>query len=68
MKEVLYEGVNKDDKDFSALVSKIKASGADLVYWGGLHDTGGQILRQLRDQGVQAPLMGGDGITDDSNT
>ena len=65
LKEVLYEGVNKDDKDFSALVSKIKASGADLVYWGGLHDTGGLILRQMRDQGVKAPLMGGDGITDD---
>jgi len=65
MKEVLYEGVNVGDKDYSALVSKIKASGADLVYWGGLHDTGGLILRQLRDQGVRAPLMGGDGITDD---
>src|SRR6478735_3127456 len=65
MKEVLYEGVNKDDKDFSALVSKVKASGADLIYWGGLHDTGGLILRQMRAQGVKAPLMGGDGITDD---
>jgi branched-chain amino acid transport system substrate-binding protein len=65
MKEVLYEGVNKDDKDFSAVVSKIKASGADLVYWGGLHDTGGLLLRQIRDQGIKAPLMGGDGITDD---
>src|ERR1700754_1081526 len=65
MKEVMYEGVNKDDKDFSALVSKVKASGADLVYWGGLHDTGGLILRQMRAQGLNAPLMGGDGITDD---
>ncbi len=65
LKEVLYEGVNKDDKDFTALVSKIKAAGADLVYWGGLHDTGGIIVRQMRDQGVKAPLMGGDGITDD---
>src|SRR6188768_2733358 len=65
MKEVLYEGVNKDDKDFSALVSKVKAAGADLIYWGGLHDTGGLILRQMRAQGVRAPLMGGDGITDD---
>jgi branched-chain amino acid transport system substrate-binding protein len=62
---VLYEGVNKDDKDFSALVSKVKAAGADLIYWGGLHDTGGLILRQMRAQGVRAPLMGGDGITDD---
>jgi branched-chain amino acid transport system substrate-binding protein len=52
LKEVLYEGVNVGDKDYSALVSKIKAARADLVYWGGLHDTGGLILRQLRDQGV----------------
>src|SRR5262249_54141833 len=36
VQEVLYEGINKGDKDFSAIVSKIKASGADLVYWGGL--------------------------------
>ncbi len=65
LKEVLYEGVNVGDKDYSALVSKIKAARADLVYWGGLHDTGGLILRQLRDQGVQATFMGADGITDD---
>ncbi len=65
MKEVLYEGINIGEKDFSALVSKIKASGADLVYWGGLHTEGGLIVRQMRDQGVKAPLMGGDGITSD---
>jgi branched-chain amino acid transport system substrate-binding protein len=65
VKEVFYEGVNKDDKDFNALVSKLKASNPDLVYWGGLHDTGGLILRQMRDGGLKAPLMGGDGITDD---
>src|SRR5437868_10463978 len=65
MKEVLYEGVNLGEKDYSALVSKIKAAGADLVYWGGLHTEGGLIVRQMRDQGVKAPLMGGDGITDD---
>lgn len=65
MKEVMYEGVNTGDKDFSALVSKIKQAGADLVYWGGLHTEGGLIVRQMRDQGVKAPLMGGDGITSD---
>jgi branched-chain amino acid transport system substrate-binding protein len=65
VKEVMFEGVNKDDKDFTALVSKVKAANPDLVYWGGLHDTGGLILRQMRDQGVKAPLMGGDGITED---
>ncbi|NVO16348.1 MAG: branched-chain amino acid ABC transporter substrate-binding protein [Rhodoplanes sp.] len=65
IKEVLYEGVNKDDKDFTALVSKLKAANPDLVYWGGLHDTGGLILRQMRDQGLRAPMMGGDGMADD---
>ncbi len=65
LKEVLYEGVNIGDKDYSALVSKIKGARADLVYWGGLHDTGGLILRQLRDQGVKATFMGGDGMAEE---
>jgi branched-chain amino acid transport system substrate-binding protein len=65
IKEVMFEGVNKDDKDFTALVSKLKAANPDLVYWGGLHDTGGLILRQMRDQGLKAPMMGGDGMADD---
>ena len=63
--EVLYEGVNAGEKDYSAVVSKIKASGADVVYWGGLHTEGGLIVRQMRDQGVQAVMMSGDGITSD---
>jgi len=65
VQEVLYEGVSATEKDYSALVSKIKAAGADLVYWGGLHTAGGLIVRQMRDQGVNAVLMGGDGITSD---
>ena len=65
IKEVLYEGVNAGEKDYSALVSKIKQSGADLVFWGGLYTEGGLIVRQMRDQGVKAPLMGGDGIASD---
>jgi branched-chain amino acid transport system substrate-binding protein len=65
LKDVLYEGVNKDDRDFTALVSKIRQARADLVFWGGLYDAGGLIVRQMRAQGLKAPLMGGDGITDD---
>jgi branched-chain amino acid transport system substrate-binding protein len=62
VKDVLYEGINIGEKDFSALVSKIKASGAGLVYWGGLHTEAGQLLRKMRDLGANTPLMGGDGI------
>ncbi len=63
--EVLYEGVNVGEKDFSALVSKIKQINGDLVYWGGLHTELGLIVRQMRDQGVTAPVMGADGIASD---
>ena len=62
--EVLYEGVNAGEKDYSAIVSKIKQSGADLVFFGGYYTEGGLIVRQMRDQGVQALLMGGDGLAD----
>ena len=63
-KEVLYEGVNTGEKDYSAIVSKIKASGADYVMWGGLHTEGGLIIRQMRDQGMNTVVISGDGITD----
>jgi branched-chain amino acid transport system substrate-binding protein len=63
-KEVLYEGVNAGEKDYSAIVSKIKASGAEYLMWGGLHTEGGLIVRQMRDQGVKTVMISGDGITD----
>jgi branched-chain amino acid transport system substrate-binding protein len=64
VKEVLYEGVNTGEKDYSAIVSKIKDSGADYLMWGGLHTEGGLILRQMRDQGMSTIMISGDGITD----
>jgi branched-chain amino acid transport system substrate-binding protein len=65
MREVLFEGVNHRQKDFSAVVAMLKAARADLVYWGGLHDAGGLLLRQMRDGGVNARFMGADGIASD---
>jgi len=65
VKEVVYEGVNTGEKDFSALVTKLKNAGVDVVYWGGLHTEGGLIIRQSRDQGLKAVFMSGDGITSD---
>jgi branched-chain amino acid transport system substrate-binding protein len=64
IKEVLYEGVNTGEKDYSAVVSKIKESGADFIMWGGLHTEGGLIIRQMRDQGMNTVMISGDGITD----
>ena len=60
--EALYEGVNVGDKDFSALIAKMKEAGVTLIYWGGLHTEAGLIIRQSADQGLKAPLFSGDGI------
>lgn len=62
VEEVLYEGVNTGERDFSALVSLIRKANADIVYWGGVHTEGGAILRQMRAAGVEATMMAGDGI------
>jgi branched-chain amino acid transport system substrate-binding protein len=62
LKPVLYEGINPGEKDYSALVSKLKAANVDIVYFGGLHPEAGLIIRQMRDQGMKSPLMSGDGI------
>jgi branched-chain amino acid transport system substrate-binding protein len=63
-REKLYEAYNKGDKDFTALVSKLKRAGIDLVYVGGYHQEAGLILRQMRDQGMKTVLMAGDALAD----
>jgi branched-chain amino acid transport system substrate-binding protein len=60
--EVMYEGINVGDKDFSALIAKMKEAGVTIIYWGGLHTEAGLIIRQAADQGVKAKLVSGDGI------
>jgi branched-chain amino acid transport system substrate-binding protein len=64
IKEKLYEAYNKGDKDFTALVSKLKLNNVDLVYVGGYHQEAGLILRQMRDQGLKTVLMAGDALAD----
>jgi branched-chain amino acid transport system substrate-binding protein len=60
--EVLYDEVNSGENDYSALVSKIKSSGAELVYWGGVDQEAALIVRQMRDRRVKATIMSDEGI------
>ncbi|BCH29552.1 branched chain amino acid ABC transporter substrate-binding protein [Mesorhizobium sp. L-8-10] len=60
--EAMYEGINIGDKDFSALIAKMKEAGVSVVYYGGLHTEAGLMMRQLADQGLKATFMSGDGI------
>ncbi|MET2828512.1 branched-chain amino acid ABC transporter substrate-binding protein [Mesorhizobium shangrilense] len=60
--EVMYEGINIGDKDFSALIAKMKEAGVTLIYFGGLHTEAGLIMRQSADQGLKATFFSGDGM------
>jgi branched-chain amino acid transport system substrate-binding protein len=56
------EAITVGDKDFSALISKIKSSGADMVYFAGFVPEGTLLVQQLKQAGVTVPFMGADGI------
>ncbi len=61
-KEVMYEAITAGEKDYSALVSKLKRANTDVLYLGGYHTEAGLIVRQMRDQGMKTVLVSGDAL------
>jgi branched-chain amino acid transport system substrate-binding protein len=59
---VAYEGITKGEKDYSPVVTKVKAANPDLVFFGGIYTEGGLLIRQFKAVGGTAPFIGGDGI------
>ena len=64
VEEVMYEAITAGDKDFTALITKLKEAGVDLIYLGGYHTEAGLITRQSHEQGLTAKLMSGDALVD----
>jgi branched-chain amino acid transport system substrate-binding protein len=62
LKEVLNESINAGEKDFSALVSKLKDAGVAAIYYGGYHPEAGLILKQMSEQGLNAKMYSADGM------
>jgi branched-chain amino acid transport system substrate-binding protein len=60
VKVALRESYTAGEKDYSALLSKMKRAGVELAYVGGYHTEVGLMLRQARDQGFGAQFMSGD--------
>ncbi|HYE47132.1 MAG TPA: branched-chain amino acid ABC transporter substrate-binding protein [Caulobacter sp.] len=63
--EALYETVNPGERDYSALVTKLKSQNIDALYYGGYHTEAGLIVRQMREQGMKTPLISGDALVTD---
>ena len=64
-KPALYEAYTAGEKDYTALVSKLKAEGIGVLYVGGYHTEAGLIVRQMREQGMDTVLISGDALVTD---
>jgi branched-chain amino acid transport system substrate-binding protein len=60
--EVMNESYNAGEKDYNALVSKLKAAGVEVLYVGGYHAEAGLIKRQMVEQGMDTLLVSGDAL------
>ncbi|MEU2072775.1 branched-chain amino acid ABC transporter substrate-binding protein [Streptomyces sp. NPDC013489] len=56
------EHINPDTKDFSAVATKVKSSGADVVYYGGEYPAAGPLAKQIKEAGAKVVVVGGDAI------
>ena len=65
VEEAMYEAYTAGEKDYSALVSKMKAAGIDAFYVGGYHTEAGLMIRQAREQGYSPQLVSGDALVTD---
>lgn len=52
--------IQPKDVDFSALVTKLKKAAPDAVYYAGAHTEGALLSKQLKEGGLNVPVMGGD--------
>jgi len=62
LKVVANEYTNDKATDFKAILTKIKSTKADLVFFGGMDAQGGPLVKQMKDLGIKAKFLGGDGV------
>ena len=66
MTPVAREFTNDKATDFAAILTRIRAANPDLVFFGGMNAVAGPMLRQMKQLGINARMMGGDGICSDA--
>ena len=60
--ETLYAAYTPGERDYNAIVSRMKGAGVEVIYIGGYHTEAGLILRQAKEQGMNVTLIGGDAL------
>lgn len=61
-KIVAEEGFVAKDKDFNAVLTKIKSQQFDVIFVPGYYEEAGLIIKQARDLGINVPVLGADGF------
>ncbi|MBX3602031.1 MAG: branched-chain amino acid ABC transporter substrate-binding protein [Rubrivivax sp.] len=56
------EFTNDKATDFTAILTSLKAKNPDVVFFGGMDAVAGPMMRQMKQLGINAKFMGGDGI------
>ncbi len=56
------EFTNDKATDFNAILTKLKGARPDVIFFGGMDAVGGPMMRQMKQLGIDARFMGGDGI------
>jgi branched-chain amino acid transport system substrate-binding protein len=59
-----HEGITQGDKDFTSLLTKVKALNPELIYFAGVYPDGALLLKQRSELGIPGHFMGGDGLYD----
>ncbi|HNN45733.1 MAG TPA: branched-chain amino acid ABC transporter substrate-binding protein, partial [Azospira sp.] len=62
LKVVASEYTNDKATDFKAILTKIKSTKAELVFYGGMDAQGGPMAKQMKELGLKAKFLGGDGV------
>ena len=57
-----HEFTTDKSTDFNAILTKLKASKPDIIFFGGMDAVGGPMLKQVKALGMDAKFMGGDGL------
>ncbi|MFJ6425346.1 branched-chain amino acid ABC transporter substrate-binding protein [Streptomyces hydrogenans] len=61
-KTVGTQHIDPDTKDFSAVATQVKNSGADVVYYGGEYPAAGPLAKQIKEAGAKVTVVGGDAL------
>nr|WP_206324688.1 MULTISPECIES: branched-chain amino acid ABC transporter substrate-binding protein [unclassified Streptomyces] len=54
--------IDPETKDFSAVATQVKSSGADVVYYGGEYPAAGPLAKQIKEAGAKVTVVGGDAL------